>query len=104
MRAILIGAALALICANAGHAACTPPVPPTTEGKPEKPKLPEKPACLSAKDGCPGWEAYTYNDAIKAYNEQGKGYQAAAQAYIQKLNAYVKATSEYVQCEANSLR
>jgi hypothetical protein len=40
----------------------------------------------------PGWEAYSYNDAIKAYNAQAQAFQSVAGAYVQKLNAYVKAS------------
>lgn len=90
--------------ALAAPIACTPPVPPTAETKPDKPKLPEKPACLDAKGGCPGWEAYSFNDAVKAYNLQAQAFRPLAEAYIQKLNAYVKASSEYAGCEAKSLQ
>ncbi len=88
----------------AASAACTPPQPPYWEGKSGKPALPQKPACLSTKDGCPGWEAYSYNDAVKAYNVKAEAYRPAAEAYVKQLNDYVKAASEYAQCEVKSLQ
>lgn len=75
--------------------------------KPQKPAAPVKPACLDAKtgkDNCPGWEAYTYNDQVKAYNAAGADYAKAANAYIAKLNDYVAASAAYAKCEAESLR
>jgi hypothetical protein len=36
----------------------------------------------ATKDGCPGWEAYSYNDAIKAYNAQAQAFQSVAGAYV----------------------
>jgi len=88
---------------GAAAAPCALPVPPPVEGKPVKPALPSKPACLDAKGGCPGWETYSYNDAIKAYNGQIAAYRPLAEAYLQRLNAYVKASADYAQCEAKSL-
>lgn len=85
-------------------APCTPPAPPPAETRPEKPKRPDKPACLDAKGGCPGWEAYTYNDAVKAYNTQAQAFRPLAEAYLQRLNAYVKASSDYAQCEVKALQ
>lgn len=85
-------------------APCTPPAPPPAEARPEKPKRPDKPACLDAKGGCPGWEAYTYNDAVKAYNAQAQAFRPLAEAYLQRLNAYVKASSDYAQCEVKALQ
>ena len=64
-------------------AQCVKPEPPPVEGKPARPALPAKPACLDAKGGCPGWEAYSYNDAVKAYNLQLQAFQPLAQAYVQ---------------------
>ena len=105
MQNVWIGAgALVLAGLCPAFAACTPPVPPPAEGKPAKPAAPQKPACLDAKGGCPGWEAYTYNDAVKAYNEQAKTFQGLAQAYVQRLNAYVKASADYAQCEVKTLQ
>lgn len=107
MRSFWIGSvalAFAGLANGAAIAACTAPVPPSAEGKPTKPALPQKPACLDAKGGCPGWEQYTYNDAIKAYNEQAKAFQGLANAYVEKLNAYVKASGEYASCEVKSLQ
>lgn len=85
-------------------APCTPPAPPPAEARPEKPKRPDKPACLDAKGGCPGWEAYTYNDAVKAYNAQAQAFRPLAETYLQRLNAYVKASSDYAQCEVKALQ
>jgi len=83
---------------------CTPPEPPPASARPAKPALPDKPACLDTKEGCPGWEAYSYNDAIKAYNLQSQAFRPIAEAYLQKLNAYVKASGEYAQCEVNAMQ
>ena len=85
-------------------AACTPPAPPPASARPAKPELPPKPACLDAKEGCPGWEGYSYNDAIKAYNLQAQAFRPIAEAYLQKLNAYVKASADYAQCEVNAMQ
>ncbi|UMY20208.1 hypothetical protein MMB17_20260 [Methylobacterium organophilum] len=93
-----------MVAESGAHAACTPPAPPPVEGRPAKPALPQKPGCLSAKDGCPGWEAYSYNDAIKAYNVQIEAFRPLAQAYVEKLNAYVKASADYARCEIGTLQ
>lgn len=85
-------------------ASCTPPVAPAVGERPAKPPLPQKPACLDAKEGCPGWEAYSYNDAVKAYNAQAQAFRPLAEAYLQKLNAYVKASAAYAQCEAEAMQ
>ena len=82
----------------------TPPEPPPASARPAKPALPDKPACLDTKEGCPGWEAYSYNDAIKAYNLQAQAFRPISEAYLQKLNAYVKASGEYAQCEVNAMQ
>ncbi|GJD43709.1 hypothetical protein AFCDBAGC_1562 [Methylobacterium cerastii] len=96
--------ALALVAPRAALAACPLPEPPPASAKPEKPALPAKPACLDAKGGCPGWEAYSYNDAIKAYNLQLQAFRPLAEGYLQKLNAYVKASADYAQCEVKSMQ
>ncbi|MDQ0446494.1 hypothetical protein QO012_000983 [Methylobacterium aerolatum] len=83
---------------------CTPPVAPPSAERPVRPPLPEKPACIDAKDGCPGLEAYRYNDAVKAYNLQAQAFRPVAEAYFQKLSDYVKAASAYAQCEAEALQ
>lgn len=92
--------------ASPAHAACTPPVPPDAASKPAKPAPPVKSACVDAKvgtEGCKGWEAYSFNDEVKAYNAKLPAFQAAAKAYVAKLNAYVAAGSEYARCEVQSL-
>ncbi|MFC6788865.1 hypothetical protein ACFQE0_04025 [Methylobacterium komagatae] len=89
---------------NPVAASCTVPVPPPVGERPVKPALPQKPACLDAKEGCPGWEAYSFNDAVKAYNLQAQAFRPLAEAYLQKLNAYVKASSAYAQCEAETMQ
>ena len=83
---------------------CEAPAPPPASARPTKPALPEKPACLDAKGGCPGWEAYSFNDAVKAYNLQAQAFRPIAEAYIQKLNTFVKASSDYAQCEVNAMQ
>lgn len=88
----------------AAGAACAPPQPPSREGKGDKPALPPKPACLDKKEGCPGWEAYSYSDAIKAYNLKAEAYRPLAQSYVKQLNDYVKAAADYAQCEVKSLQ
>ncbi|KQP31149.1 hypothetical protein ASF49_11285 [Methylobacterium sp. Leaf104] len=93
-----------LVSAGAARAACTLPEPPPAASRPTKPPLPAKPACLDAKGGCPGWEAYSYNDAIKAYNEKAAAFRPLAETYVKALNAYVKASSDYAQCEVKTLQ
>ncbi|MGU3359879.1 hypothetical protein ACLBWX_06040 [Methylobacterium sp. M6A4_1b] len=93
-----------LVSAGAARAACTSPEPPPAASRPAKPPLPAKPACLDAKGGCPGWEAYSYNDAIKAYNEKAAAFRPLAEAYVKALNAYVKASSDFAQCEVKTLQ
>ncbi|GJE61787.1 hypothetical protein [Methylobacterium trifolii] len=103
MRATLLVLA-GLLAPLPATAACTPPVPPSAEGRPSRPALPAKPACLDAKGGCPGWEGYSYNDAIKAYNAQIQAFRPLADAYVQTLNAYVKGSADYAQCEVKALQ
>ena len=103
-RTLLWGLPILAALSAGAEAACTRPEPPPPESKPAKPPLPQKPACLNAKEGCPGWEAYTYNDAVKAYNAQAQAFRPLAEAYVQKLNAYVKASSDYAQCEVKTLQ
>lgn len=92
--------------ASPAHAACTPPVPPDVASKPVKPVTPVKSACVDAKvgtEGCKGWEAYSFNDEVKAYNAKLPAFQGAAKAYVAKLNAYVSASADYARCEVQSL-
>ncbi|GJD51664.1 hypothetical protein OPKNFCMD_4419 [Methylobacterium crusticola] len=86
------------------RAACTAPVPPPVSERPVKPALPQKPPCLDAKGGCPGWEAYTYNDAIKAYNALLAPYKTGAEAYARRLKTYAEAGVAYANCEMQSLQ
>lgn len=106
MRALLLMTFAAISAAEAG-AACLPPMPPDIAGKPVRPTLPVKPPCADAKPGTPGclgWEAYSYNDAIKAYNAQITTFQTAANAYVARLNAYVAASGDYARCEVQTLQ
>ena len=97
--------ALCLFGASGGaRAACTPPLPPAASEKPARPTPPERPACLDAKGGCPGFEAYTFNDAVKAYNAKLPAYRAGAEAYAGKLKAYVDASVAFANCEMKSLQ
>ena len=99
-------AAVLLALAWPAHAACTPPVPPDIAARPARPSPPVKSACVDAKigtEGCKGWEAYSFNDEVKAYNAKLPTFQAAANAYVAKLNAYVSASADYAKCEVNSL-
>lgn len=106
MRVRLLGAALVLtaLLPSLAMAECAKAVPPDPATRPTKPVAPAKPACLDAKGGCPGWEAYTFNDAVKAYNLQIAAYRPLAEAYVKALNAYVKASGDYAQCEVKSLQ
>lgn len=99
--------ALSLAAASPTSAACIVPAPPDPAGRPVKPALPVKGPCVDAKagtTGCLGWEAYTYNDDVKAYNEQAKAWKTLADAYVAKLNAYVQASGEYARCEIGALQ
>ncbi|WP_019902932.1 hypothetical protein [Methylobacterium sp. 77] len=106
MRGRLLGAVLGLaaLLPSSGWAECAKAVPPDPATRPTKPPPPVKPACLDAKGGCPGWEAYTFNDAVKAYNAQIAHYRPLAEAYVKALNAYVKASGDYAQCEVKALQ
>jgi hypothetical protein len=86
--------------------ACTVPSPPDAAARPEKPVPPEKTACVEAptKPGCLGWEAYKFNDEVKAFNAKVPAWQKAANAYVTQLNAYVAAANAYAKCEADALR
>lgn len=106
MRSVILAVTLFALAAST-HAACTPPVPPDVASKPAKPAPPVKSACVDAKigtEGCKGWEAYSFNDEVKAYNAKLPAFQAAAKAYVAKLNAYVSASSDYARCEVQSLQ
>ena len=105
MSKTILAAGLAyLLAGGAVGAECPRAEPPPASARPAKPAFPEKPPCLEAKGGCPGWEAYSYNDAIKAYNAQIAVYRPLAEAYVKGLNAYVKAASDYAQCEVKALQ
>jgi hypothetical protein len=93
-----------LLALGTAQAECPRAEPPPAKARPDKPAFPAKPPCLDAKGGCPGWEAYSYNDAIKAYNAQIAVYRPLAEAYVKALNAYVKAASDYAQCEVKALQ
>lgn len=98
---------LSLAAAAGPVLACSAPVPPDAASRPMKPDVPIKSACTDAKpgtDGCKGWEAYTFNDEVKAYNAKLPVFKAAADAYVAKLNAYVNASVEYAKCEVKALQ
>ncbi|GJD93783.1 hypothetical protein [Methylobacterium iners] len=103
-RILVLPTVLMALAAPALGAECTRPEPPAASLRPAKPPLPAKPPCLDAKEGCPGWEAYSYNDAIKAYNAQAQAFRPLAEAYVKALNAYVKASADYAQCEVKALQ
>ena len=91
--------------AGALAAPCTAPAgPPDSALRPVKPVLPQKPACLDAKGGCPGWEAYTYSDAVKAYNAEFVAYRGVAEAYVKKLKDYADGAVGYANCEVKALQ
>lgn len=105
MRSIAL-AVMLFALASPARAACTPPVPPDVSARPTKPTPPVKSACVDAKvgtEGCKGWEAYSFNDEVKAYNAKLPAFQGAAKAYVAKLNAYVSASADYARCEVQSL-
>ncbi|MCJ2083077.1 hypothetical protein [Methylobacterium sp. J-090] len=104
IKTFLATGAACLLAVGAARAECPRAEVPPATARPVKPASPNKPACLDAKGGCPGWEAYTYNDAIKAYNAQIAVYRPLAEAYVKGLNAYVKAASDYAQCEVKALQ
>lgn len=99
-------AAWLLAAAAPALADCTPPTAPDPSGRPQKPVPPEKTACVETptKAGCLGWEAYRFNDEVKAFNAKVPAYQKAANAYVTQLNAYVAAANAYAKCEADALR
>ena len=104
IKTLLAAGAACLLAAGSARAECPRAEPPPATARPAKPAFPAKPACLDATGGCPGWEAYRYNDAIKAYNAQIAVYRPLAEAYVKGLNLYVKAASDYAQCEVKALQ
>jgi hypothetical protein len=108
--ALVRAAALAgsLLCWPLGAAAlCTVPAPPDPASKPAKPTPPVKGPCVDQKpgaEGCLGWEAYSFNEQVKAYNAKIPAFKAAAETYVGKLNAYVAAAAAYAKCEVDTLR
>ena len=85
---------------------CTPPLAPDAAARPQKPVPPAKSACVDnpSGPGCLGWEAYLFNDEVKAFNAKVPAWQKAANAYVTQLNAYVAAANAYAKCEADALR
>ena len=105
--ALALAASLTLIGTAFAAPGCAVPLPPDASARPSKPPAPVKSACVDAKPGTPGcigFEAYSYNDAVKAYNAQVPAFKAAADAYVAKLNDYVRASSAYAQCEVKALQ
>jgi hypothetical protein len=99
---------LAAACCTAvpAFAACTAPSPPDPATRPAKLAAPVKGPCVDQKPGTPGclgWEAYTFNDEVKAFNAKVPAFRAAADAYVAKLNAYVTAAAAYAKCEVETL-
>ena len=105
MRAATLSVVIVMQVASAS-AACIPPTPPDSASRPAKLAAPVKGPCVDQKPGAPGclgWEAYTFNDQVKAYNAQVPGFKAAAEAYVRKLNDYVSAAGAYAKCEVGAL-
>ena len=106
--ALLVGRVLCVsILATVSAQACPVPAPPDPATRPAKPVPPVKGPCVDAKpgtQGCLGWEAYSFNDEVKAYNAKVPAFQAAANAYVAKLNDYVKASNDYARCEVQALQ
>lgn len=99
--------ALTITAVTPAFAVCSVPVPPDAAGRPKRPPLPVKTPCADAKpgtEGCKGWEAYTFNDEVKAYNSALPAFKVAADAYVAKLNAYVAASNDYARCEVKALQ
>jgi hypothetical protein len=106
-RTALLSLALVFCAAVPTYAACTLPVAPDPASRPAKPSPPVKGPCVDQKPGaagCLGWEAYSFNDDVKAYNAKVPAFRAAAEAYVAKLNAYVAAAAAYAKCEVDTLR
>lgn len=102
----LLAAAFVTSAALPARADCAPPAPPDRASRPVKPALPVKGPCVDAKPGAPGclgWEAYKFNDDVKAYNAALPAWKALADAYVAKLNAYVLASGEYARCEVKEM-
>lgn len=101
-----VALAAALLCGAPAFAACTAPVAPDAATRPAKPVPPVRSACVdnSTGPGCLGWEAYRYNDDVKAFNEKAQAFQKSANDYVSRLNAYVKAANDFAKCEVDTLR
>ena len=105
-RSRLVACGLTMLGTSA-FADCKAPAAPDPAARPAKPAVPIRSACVDAKpgtEGCKGWEAYTFNDEVKAYNAKLPAYKTAADAYVAQLNAYVAASGEYARCEVKSLQ
>jgi hypothetical protein len=98
---IALGAAVTLVIAPTARA-CTPPDPPSTLDRPEKPDPPIKPLCAST-NSCDEFEVKEYNDEVDEYNDKLEEYKADVDEYIAKLKEYVSETVEYAKCEVREL-
>ena len=106
-RITVLSVALMFCAAVPTYAACTLPAPPDPASRPVKLALPVRGPCVDKQPGAPGclgWEAYTFNDDVKAYNAKVPAFRAAAEGYVAKLNAYVAAAAAYAKCEIDTLR
>jgi hypothetical protein len=106
-RLAVLSVTLVFCAAIPTYAACTLPTAPDPASRPAKLSPPVKGPCVDKQPGAPGclgWEAYTFNDEVKAYNAKVPVFRAAAEAYVAKLNAYVAAASAYAKCEVDGLR
>lgn len=106
-RSTSLAVALLVLAAIPSLAAtCTAPTVPDPAKRPVRPTPPVKSACVdnASGPGCKGWEAYQFNDEVKAYNAKAPAFQKAANDYVAQLNAYVKAANDYAKCEVDALR
>lgn len=106
-RIVAVALAVASCAANSSFAGCTAPSPPDPASRPAKLTPPVKGPCVDKQPGtagCLGWEAYTFNDEVKAYNAKVPAFKTAAEAYVGQLNAYVAAAAAYAKCEVDALR
>ena len=106
IRSALLAVAIASSAAGPSFAACTAPQPPDPASRPAKLAAPVKGPCVDKQPGTPGclgWEAYSFNDEVKAFNAKVPTFQREAEAYVAKLNAYVSAAAAYAKCEVETL-
>ena len=106
MRIVVLALAITSFAASPTLGACTAPIPPDPASRPAKLTPPVKGPCVDKQPGtagCLGWEAYSFNNEVKAYNAKVPAFRAAAEDYVAKLNSYVTAAAAYAKCEVETL-